>query len=121
MNFLEAVGTCFRKYADFKGRARRSEFWFWKLFTYSVGIFLLKFLEMDSEDKVFLLVHLIFLVPDWAVAVRRLHDMGKSGWNVLWFFIPVIGWIILLLYLVKDSETGANKWGFNPKEMEDSF
>ena len=61
------------------------------------------------------LYNLIWLLPGLAVAVRRLHDIGKSGLNVLWVFLPIIGWIMLLYWFCQDSELGENKWGANPK------
>ncbi|MBR4975355.1 MAG: DUF805 domain-containing protein [Bacteroidales bacterium] len=56
------------------------------------------------------------LVPTLAVGARRLHDIGKSGWWLLISLIPVIGWILLLIFFVKDGQPGVNQWGSNPKE-----
>ena len=61
------------------------------------------------------LYNLIWLLPGLAVAVLRLHDIGKSGLNVLWVFLPIIGWIMLLYWYCQDSQPEENKWGANPK------
>ena len=129
---------CFTKhYADFSGRARRSEYWGTALFNVIAQIVLSVVLvavlviwfsstEMNADVSVVRLslimikavrslYNLIWLLPGLAVAVRRLHDIGKSGLNVLWVFLPIIGWIMLLYWLCQDSELGENKWGVNPK------
>ena len=129
---------CFTKhYADFSGRARRSEYWGTVLFNVIAQIVLSVVLvavlviwfsstEMNADVSVVRLslimikavrslYSLIWLLPGLAVAVRRLHDIGKSGLNVLWVFLPIIGWIMLLYWFCQDSELGENKWGANPK------
>lgn len=129
---------CFTKhYADFSGRARRSEYWGTALFNVIAQIVLSVVLvavlviwfsstEMNADVSVVRLslimikavrslYNLIWLLPGLAVAVRRLHDIGKSGLNVLWVFLPIIGWIMLLYWFCQDSELGENKWGVNPK------
>ncbi len=107
-----------KKYAVFTGRARRAEYWYFVLFSAlaatAVG-FLGEFLAPD-----FLPLDTIYavgvLLPSIAVSVRRLHDIGKSGWNLLWSLLPVVGIIILLIFAVKDSDEGDNKYGPNPKK-----
>ena len=129
---------CFTKhYVDFSGRARRSEYWGTVLFNVIAQIVLSVVLvavlviwfsstEMNADVSVVRLslimikavrslYNLIWLLPGLAVAVRRLHDIGKSGLNVLWVFLPIIGWIMLLYWFCQDSELGENKWGANPK------
>ena len=129
---------CFTKhYADFSGRARRSEYWGTVLFNVIAQVVLSVVLvavlviwfsstEMNADVSVVRLslimikavrslYNLIWLLPGLAVAVRRLHDIGKSGLNVLWVFLPIIGWIMLLYWFCQDSELGENKWGANPK------
>jgi uncharacterized membrane protein YhaH (DUF805 family) len=81
-------------YATFSGRARRSEFWF-----------------------LYLIYVLAVFIPGLAVAVRRLHDVGKSGWMYFVVLIPIIGAIWLLVLFFTDSQVGSNKWGENPKEI----
>ena len=129
---------CFTKhYADFSGRARRSEYWGIVLFNVIVQValnvalvavlaILFSSIEINGEVTVspllFVLINipryiysLVWLLPSLAVAVRRLHDIGKSGWNLLWIFLPIIGWIMLIYWYCQDSELGENKWGANPK------
>ena len=129
---------CFTKhYADFSGRARRSEYWGTMLFNVLiqaglniilsiVATILLSSIKINGEatfsplfflllDTPIYIYSLIWFLPGLAVAVRRLHDIGKSGLNVLWVFLPIIGWIMLLYWFCQDSELGENKWGANPK------
>ena len=129
---------CFTKhYADFSGRARRSEYWGTVLFNgliqaglsiilSIVATILFSSIEINGEvtfsplffllpDIPIYIYGLIWLLPGLAVAVRRLHDIGKSGLNVLWVFLPIIGWIMLLYWFCQDSQPGENKWGVNPK------
>ena len=131
-------GESFTKhYADFSGRARRSEYWGTVLFNVIVQValnvalvavlaILFSSIEINGEVTVspllFVLINipryiysLVWLLPSLAVAVRRLHDIGKSGLNVLWVFLPIIGWIMLIYWFCQDSELGENKWGANPK------
>ncbi|WP_114424140.1 DUF805 domain-containing protein [Nocardioides houyundeii] len=122
MDFMTAVRTCFSKYVDFSGRARRSEYWWFALFTVIVGLvasILDTFLGTDIEDSgngvVSLLSSLALLLPTLAVGARRLHDTGRSGWWQLLGLIPIIGWIIQIVWMVFDSEPGDNKYGKNPK------
>jgi uncharacterized membrane protein YhaH (DUF805 family) len=120
-------------YATFSGRARRSEFWFFILFNI---IFSVVALILDNaigttislQDNtygdipmpygyIYLLYVLAVFIPGLAVIVRRLHDVGKSGWMYFIVLIPIIGAIWLLVLLFTDSQTGSNKWGQNPKEV----
>lgn len=102
MTFTEAVKTCFTKYADFNGRASRSEFWWWALFILLAGIVLTGFsLTLSWAFSV------ATLVPYLAVASRRLHDTGRSGWYQLLGFIPLIGWIVLIVWLSQESSASS--------------
>ena len=115
MSFPDAVRTCLQKYVDFSGRARRSEFWFFYLFE------ILAFVVAVIIDSVFgtsifaPVVGLGLLLPMLAVAVRRLHDTGRSGWMILLGLIPLVGGIILLVFYVGDSQGAANQYGPYPK------
>ncbi|GBU25285.1 hypothetical protein R83H12_01928 [Fibrobacteria bacterium R8-3-H12] len=108
---------CFKNYANFEGRARRSEYWGFCLFN---GIFLfclLKFGNINELGAAFILTLLYVLIaflPCLAVSARRLHDIGKSGWWWLIIFIPIIGSIILFVWTVMDSEHAENIYGKNP-------
>ena len=93
MDFITAIKTCFSKYADFTGRARRSEFWFWYLFTVLVSMF-------SSWIPFASLVTLALVIPTLAASVRRLHDTGRSGWWLLLSIIPSIIWFIILIALL---------------------
>ncbi|MFC6591816.1 DUF805 domain-containing protein [Deinococcus lacus] len=121
-NPIALVKTAFtRKYADFSGRARRSEFWFFQLavFLLAIAVGLLLGLSGASDDALNILtglLSLLILVPSLAVTVRRLHDTGRSGWWYLIGLIPVVGTIALLIFSVQDSQMGSNKWGPSPKE-----
>ena len=102
-----------KQYADFTGRARRKEYWMFFLFNMiiSYGINLIAvFLELPSLAIVSTLYSLAVLIPALAVGVRRMHDVGKSGWYLL---IPIYN----LILACTDSEAGSNKWGKNPKEV----
>ena len=128
MSFGEALKTCFKKYATFSGRARRSEFW-WLGQVAEVMFDEEKMAALtaqaDSFDSTFYLlmaiigiIGLLLLLPSLAVAVRRLHDTGKSGWWLLAMIIPIVNFviaIILLIYYLKDSDRNPNKFGPSPK------
>ncbi len=108
---------CLKQYADFKGRARRTEYWMFVLCNLGVGI-VAGLLDYLVGLQVFsYLASLALLVPGLAVAVRRLHDVGKSGWYYFLCLIPLIGAIWLLVLFCKDSQPGENEWGANPKEL----
>ena len=113
-----------KKYAVFKGRSRRREYWLFSLFmavvNYDIAVlFLLIGLETGAFALLSMLWNLVALVtavPSVAVLVRRLHDVGKSGWYALAIFVPILGWLYCLFLLVKESEPCANVYGPNPKE-----
>lgn len=111
------------QYADFKGRARRTEYWTFVLFNVIFSIVAMIIdnvlgtaIEGVGYGPVYGLYVLALLIPGLAVAVRRLHDVGKSGWMLLVAFIPLIGAIWLLILFFTDSNPGDNKYGPNPKE-----
>ena len=121
MGFLEAVRTClFRKYADFRGRASRAEYWWFFLFT------VLVWMPADyfGIRVLSILLSVGLFVPRMAVAVRRLHDADHSGWWALLFlvgWIPGPGWVIrltptvvLLWFLVQKGTAGENRYGPDP-------
>ena len=118
---------CIKQYADFKGRARRKEYWMFTLFylLFLLPLALLVGIEigLEIEVPVFTILFVLFIfaliVPTYAVTARRLHDTGRSGWWILINFIPYIGGIWLLVLTCLDSEPGTNKWGDNPKEIND--
>jgi len=121
---MEWYAAAFRKYAVFKGRARRKEYWMFVLFNL-IFTFLAAFLDnicgTTFEDEGFgacsTAYALFALLPSIAVTVRRLHDIGKSGWWLLIQLIPIIGNIWLLVLMTLDGTPGRNKYGPNPKEV----
>lgn len=115
MNMFEAVGACFSKFATFSGRARRAEYWWFTLFNLIVGI-VLAFAQGDAEVGVTDLYALVILLPSLAVTARRLHDTGRSGWWQLLAFVPVVGWIVLLIWYCQPSNVGHNIHGADPIE-----
>ena len=109
-------------YADFKGRARREEYWMFVLFNIIVSfVIVLVFagigiaIEVPEIIGLSYIYYLAILIPSISVVVRRLHDAGKSGWYYFISLIPIVGFIWLLVLLCTDSENGPNKWGDNPK------
>ena len=130
MKMMEAVKTCFHKYVKFSGRARRSEYWKFALFNILVTFVLTLIASLvagmgsgavasDSAQGapgIVAIYSLVILLPTLSVGVRRLHDIGKSGWSYLIQLIPLVGSIIFLVWLCKDSEPGENVYGRNPKE-----
>ena len=128
MGFAEATKSFWSNYATFKGRARRSEYWFIQLFliitNVAVGAIDLvlmngdvdRFIANGGGGIVGLVWILVTIVPALAVLVRRLHDTGKSGWWVLMGFVPFAGAIVLFVFTVLDSTPGENKHGPSVKD-----
>jgi uncharacterized membrane protein YhaH (DUF805 family) len=129
MTFGQAVKTCFSKYVTFSGRAARSEFWWWALFVFVTNM-VLSWIDIalfgttevapgsfsGSTDTPILsgIFGLAVLLPGLAVAVRRLHDRDKSGWWILIWLIPIVGWIILIVWYATEGTRGANRFGPDP-------
>ncbi len=120
MSFTDSVRTCLSKYVDFSGRARRSEYWWFALFVILAGVVgnLLDGLFGTRADYgtgvVQGLINLALLLPSLAVGVRRLHDTARTGWWILIGLVPIVGWIVLLVFYVQDSGP-HNEYGPNPK------
>jgi uncharacterized membrane protein YhaH (DUF805 family) len=106
-----------KNYAGFSGRARRTEYWMFALFSFIITA-VLDLIGMVAKLGAYLglIYGLLVLIPSLAVGVRRLHDTGRSGWWLLIALIPFIGAIILIVFMVLDSEPGDNKYGPNPKQ-----
>lgn len=115
MDFWQAVRTCFSKYATFGGRAARSEYWFFTLFTFLVGV-VLAFIDqaLDVEEVLSGIFGLAILVPSVAVAVRRLHDTDRTGWWYLLILAPVVGVIVLIVFFATKGTEGPNRFGPDP-------
>ena len=103
-------------YANFSGRARRSELW-WCVLANTIVFVVLNILTniTDLFSLVASLYLLAVLIPGIAVGVRRLHDIGKKGLWLLIAFIPLIGGLVLIYWAVQDSHRGSNEWGVSPK------
>jgi uncharacterized membrane protein YhaH (DUF805 family) len=99
MTFGESISACFSKYATFDGRASRPEFWWWSLFT-----FLASAASGVVSETLSALFSLAVLLPSLAVGARRLHDTDRSAWFLLLWFIPIIGWIVLLVWAVQEAK-----------------
>lgn len=113
-----------RKYAVFAGRARRSEYWYFCLFNLLISLALGTIDGLsglfDMDTGVGLLgglYALTVLVPGIAVSVRRLHDTNRSGWWLLLGLVPIVGVIVLLLFTVQEGNSGANRFGSNPRTV----
>jgi len=120
MTFGNALQVCLKeKYVDFNGRARRSEYWWFALFTWAGTIFL-SFIDnlvfgVDASVSILSSIWgLAILLPSLAVGVRRLHDLEKSGWWLLLSLIPLIGFLVLLFWFVKQGTDGQNRFGADP-------
>jgi uncharacterized membrane protein YhaH (DUF805 family) len=127
MSFATAVKSFWSNYTNFKGRARRSEYWFIQLFLIATNI-AVAFIDlalMNGDVERFIanggggIVGLIWIfatiVPALAVLIRRLHDTNRSGWWALIGLVPIVGAIVLLVFTVEDSNKGVNKYGASPK------
>ena len=127
MGFGEAIKSCWSNYATFKGRSRRSEYWWIQLFLVlanlavaAIDLALMngdvdRFIANGGGGIVGLVWILVTIVPALAVLIRRLHDTGKSGWWVLIGFVPFVGTIVLFVFSLLDSDAGDNKYGASPK------
>ncbi|MFY1617629.1 DUF805 domain-containing protein [Micromonospora sp. WMMD736] len=123
MSFGTAVKSVLSQYVGFAGRARRSEYWWFALFTVLVSIVAsvldnalgLNFVDGSSNGFIGLVVSLALLLPTLAVAVRRLHDTDKTGWWLLIGLVPIVGAIVLIVFFVQDGTPGANRFGPSPK------
>ncbi len=117
---MDAIKSVFTQYAGFSGRARRSEYWYFVLFNAVVSGVLSGIAQ--SQGGIFTALSTVYslgvLIPSIAVCIRRLHDIGKSGWYLLFILIPLVGAIILIVWYCKDSMPGENQYGPNPKEVQ---
>ena len=128
MDFQTALRSFWKRYRDFRGRSRRSEYWFIQLFLVVSNIAVViidlalmgwdvdRFIANGGGGIVGLVWILVTIVPALAVLVRRLHDTGKSGWWALVGFLPLVGAVVLLVFTVTDSSPGENEFGPSPKE-----
>ena len=112
MTLGESISTCFKKYFVIQGRASKSEFWWFQLI-WVVSYLATIIFENESVTFFFLGIIIIIAIPLFAVGIRRLHDTNKSGFNVLWSFLPFIGGIVVLAFMIGDGTKGKNQYGEN--------
>ena len=111
MGFSEAVRYGFQNYATFEGRASRAAFWWWTLFS------ILATIAANIVDAIIgipifsIVVALGLLLPNLSISVRRLHDIDKTGWWILIGLIPLIGFIVLIIFYVQKGDPGENSYG----------
>jgi uncharacterized membrane protein YhaH (DUF805 family) len=114
MTFSEAISSGFRNYVGFSGRASRSEFWYWILFTFLVGIVttIIDLGVLSSKVEPFSSIwSLVTFLPSLAMGIRRLHDTDRSGWWWLISLIPLIGIIVLIVFWCSEGTRGSNRFG----------
>ena len=114
MTFGESVSTCFKKYFVIKGRASKSEFWWFQL-VWSASFFIMFIYEGSEQIQYFFIgIIVVIFIPLLTVGVRRLHDTGKSGFYYFWSLVPFIGSLIVLAFMLGDGTKGRNQYGDNP-------
>ncbi len=121
---VTATQAFFKRYADFNGRSTLSAYWYWTLASVIIAIIVnLLDVAMGAEagqGMISSLWTLATLIPSLALLARRLHDTGKSAWNIAWFLLPLIGAIVILVFVLKDSQKGSNQWGPSEKYPEEA-
>lgn len=107
---------CWKKYSDFTGRARRTEYWMFVLLNVVVmiGVGIVDTM-LGLLGSLVALYSLAAFLPNLAVSARRLHDTDRSAWWILLMFLPVLGPIILIIFFVQNGQSGANRFGSDPK------
>ena len=114
MTFSQAISDAFAKFTDFSSRSSRPAYWWFVLFAFIV--YMCAFIidaVLGTYPIVYILAILALFIPSLAVGIRRLHDIGKSGWWVLIGFVPFVGFIVLLVFALQPSQ-GPNQWGEAP-------
>ncbi|MGB9609076.1 MAG: DUF805 domain-containing protein [Minisyncoccia bacterium] len=118
MKIFDFYLKALKNYFVIEGRATRAEFWYFVLVSIIISILLNL---LGGLGFIFSLLNLLYglfiLIPATTVEIRRLHDIGKSGWMILIGLIPLIGWVWIIYLLAKDGDPGENKYGPNPKEQ----
>lgn len=115
--FAGAITDCFIKYCDTTGRASRAEYWWFWLFTFIINICLYVITILGGPETIFSMfiicigIGVLLFLPSWCVMVRRLHDIGKNWVNILYSLIPLVGTIILLVFLLRKGDPGINRFG----------
>lgn len=115
---MEHYMNALRSYADFSGRSRRKAYWMFILFNFIFSLVTAAIDYATSTAIIGTIYSLALLIPQLSAGARRLHDTNRSGWWQLLWLVPVVGWIILIIFLAQDSQEGENDHGANPKEVE---
>ena len=114
--FITAYKTAFTRYVDFSGRTSVGGFWRFVAVNFVVAVVLGVLANVSS---VFLILYVVYalavLLPSLAIAIRRLHDTGKSGWMILLGLIPIVGFILMIVFYVQPSD-GPNDYGHGPED-----
>jgi uncharacterized membrane protein YhaH (DUF805 family) len=118
VSITEAVKSVLTQYVGFTGRARRSEYWYWVLAYFVVYLVVMAIDAVLGTNAPGYLLSLAALLPGLAVAVRRLHDTGRSGWWLLIGLIPLVGGIILIVFCATEGNAGPNAYGPDPKRLQ---
>jgi len=113
MQFQESIKTCFKKFIDFKGRASRSEYWWFVLFAILVNIAS----NLLLPSSIGAIVTIALILPQISAAIRRLHDIGKSGFWMLLCMIPIIG-LVVVYWLIQKSAPVTNQYGNVPTDIQ---
>ena len=120
VDFGTAVKLGFQRYVDFSDRSTRAEYWWWCLFTVvaSFALFIADNLTGNSSlgGLLDMLFTLATIIPSLALGARRLHDINRTGWWLLLLFVPVIGWIVLIVWAIERGDKGTNKYGPDPRQ-----
>ena len=120
MSFMDATKSCLQQYVGFSGRASRSEYWWFVLATAIAGFVtgildgIIFGMELSDPSWITLALQFGLFLPTLSVIFRRLHDHGKSGWNVCWIFLPLVGAFYLLYLMIIDGEANDNAYGAVP-------
>lgn len=115
--FVSSIAICFNRYFQFRGRAARAEYWYFVLFTIllGVGADLIDAVWLRSGLEVFgSIVNIALFIPSLAVWTRRMHDLDRTGWWWLLILLPLIGWLILLVWTCTAGTRGPNRYGPDP-------
>ena len=104
MDFQTSIKTCFTKYADFTGRASRPEYWWFFLFCFLANAIL-----SIISSGIGAIFSLATILPSFAVGARRLHETNRSGWWQLLWFVPVVGWIVIIIFLAQEGTVEASE------------
>ena len=113
-SFVGALKDGFARYVDFGTRSTRSQFWWWTLWSILISAGSTA-LDATLGTPIGLLTSLAMLLPSVAVAIRRLHDIGRTGWWYLIVLVPFVGWIVLIVFFCTKSQDGPNQWGDAPR------